>query len=277
MTQICAPLLPMTPTRLTDWGPHGLLACSSSPPVVYLPCLLLLCLFSLLLACHLNPFQLNGEDSECAKGAEKGRPDPYARMPIGVKKFLPTTRAAGSQPFRCLARTSMTRRALVKLCAEKLRVGSLAVGVWPLNGLEFPNAVVLNAVVFAEARKSERKRACKCPQKSANANVRKRAHGRAAGAENSLSDFQENPHAHRNKIGTPPPKWGGIWHWAAKFTIRFLSKCTLETRMLVSWAPLSTPRKHDKSNGAEDATRFRFLSEDNLAKLIYVGDMHKGV
>ena len=48
-----------------------------------------------------------------------------------VKKFLPITGAAGKPAFRCgrprfLARTSMTRRVLEKLCTEKVCVDFLA-------------------------------------------------------------------------------------------------------------------------------------------------------
>ena len=49
----------------------------------------------------------------------------------GVKKFLPTTGAAGKRTFWCgrprfSARTSMTRRVVEKLCTEKVCVDFLA-------------------------------------------------------------------------------------------------------------------------------------------------------
>ena len=49
----------------------------------------------------------------------------------GVKKFLPTTGAAGKNTFWCgrprfSARTSMTRRVVEKLCTKKVRVDFLA-------------------------------------------------------------------------------------------------------------------------------------------------------
>ena len=60
-------------------------------------------------------------------------PDPCALTPgcRGVKKFLPTTGAAGKRTFqcgrpRCSARTSMTRRVAEKICTKKVCVDSLA-------------------------------------------------------------------------------------------------------------------------------------------------------
>ena len=55
----------------------------------------------------------------------------------GVKKFLPTTRAAGKRTFWCgcprfSARTSMTRRVVEKLCTEKVCVDFLA----PTSGIK---------------------------------------------------------------------------------------------------------------------------------------------
>ena len=64
-------------------------------------------------------------------GFSRGRPDLYARMPgrLGVNKFLPTTGAAGRQPFGVdvhdVLQISRTRRVLKELCAtNNLRCSS---------------------------------------------------------------------------------------------------------------------------------------------------------
>ena len=57
----------------------------------------------------------------------------------GVKKFLPTTGAAGKRTFWCgrprfSARTSMTRRVVEKLCTKKVCVPKI---IWPLVRVNF--------------------------------------------------------------------------------------------------------------------------------------------
>ena len=76
----------------------------------------------------------------------------------GVKKFLPTSGAAGKRAFwcgrpRCSARTSMTRRDLERLCPDKVSVDCLA----PILRMVLTLLRIIDLLMSADRKRGQRK------------------------------------------------------------------------------------------------------------------------